>query len=69
MIRTVAGAPPADAGRAFYEETIAHHREGIDMSRKMLPHLTGGVKAMAEKMIADQEKEIAEFEKKAGGAS
>lgn len=69
MIRAVASAPQNDASRAFYEQTIAHHREGIEMSRRMLPHLTGEVKQMAEKMIADQEKEIAEFEKKAGGAS
>ena len=69
MIRAVASAPADAAGRAFYEQTIAHHREGIEMGKRMLPHLTGEVKQMAEKMIADQEKEIAEFEKKVGGAS
>jgi uncharacterized protein (DUF305 family) len=69
MIRAVASAPADAAGRAFYEQTVAHHREGIEMSRRLLPHLTGEVKQMAEKMIADQEKEVAEFEKKAGGAS
>lgn len=51
----------------YYHHVIDHHREGIRMTEAILPHLTGDVKAMAEKMVADQRKEIAEFERKMRG--
>ena len=53
--------------RGFYQDVIAHHKEGIAMIDSFLPRLTDdSVRAMAEKMRSDQEKEIGEFSKKAG---
>lgn len=55
----------ADYDRTFYEKVIAHHREGIKMTDDLLPKLTKPeVKQMAEKMKADQTREIAEIERK-----
>ena len=55
----------ADYDRTFYEKVIAHHREGIKMTDDLLPRLTKPeVKQMAEKMKADQAREIAEIERK-----
>ena len=55
--------------RTFYRMVIEHHREGVAMIDQHLPHLTDPqVKQMAERMKAEQQKEIADFEKKAGGA-
>lgn len=52
--------------RAFYRNVVAHHREGIKMTDDMLPRLTKPeIRQMAEKMKADQQKEIAAFERKA----
>lgn len=58
----------AEYDRAFYRNVIAHHRDGIRMTDGLLPRLTKPeVKQMAEKMKADQQKEIAAFERKARG--
>lgn len=55
----------AEYDRTFYEKVIAHHREGIKMTDDLLPRLTKpDVKQMAERMKADQTKEIAEIERK-----
>lgn len=59
----------ADYDREFYRIVIDHHREGIAMIDQHLTHLTDPkVRQMAEKMRADMEKEIQEFERKRGGA-
>lgn len=51
--------------RTFYRLVIAHHREGIGMIDEHMAHLTNPtVRQMAEKMKADQQKEIGEFEQK-----
>ena len=51
--------------RAFYRLVVDHHREGIGMIDQHMSHLTNPVvRQMAEKMKADQQKEIAEFEQK-----
>jgi uncharacterized protein (DUF305 family) len=63
---TTAGA---DADRGYYRQVIAHHQEGVHHVDMHLPHLTGEVKQMAEKMKADQQREIRELERKAGGRS
>ena len=56
----------ADYDRTFYANVIAHHREGISMTDQILPRITKPeIRQMAEKMKADQQKEIAEFERKA----
>ena len=49
----------------FYRQVIHHHREGIAMVEPLLPHLTGEVRQMADRMVADQRREIEEFERKA----
>lgn len=55
----------AEYDRAFYRNVIAHHRDGIKMTDELLPRLAKpAVKQMAEKMKADQQKEIAAFERK-----
>jgi uncharacterized protein (DUF305 family) len=55
----------AEYDRTFYANVVAHHREGIKMIDDMMPKLTKpDVKQMAEKMKADQQKEIAEFQRK-----
>lgn len=57
----------AEYDRTFYRLVIDHHREGIAMIDSIAPRLTNGdVKQMAEKMKADQTKEIADFQRKAG---
>jgi uncharacterized protein (DUF305 family) len=54
----------------FYRMTVQHHREGIAMIDQYLPRLTKPmVRQMAEKMKADQQKEIQEFEKKMSGGT
>lgn len=56
----------AEYDRTFYRLIVEHHREGIAMIDSLAPRLTDGVvKQMAEKMKADQTKEIADFERKA----
>lgn len=55
----------AEYDRTFYRLVIDHHREGIGMIDQHRSHLTNPtVRQMAEKMKADQQKEIAEFERK-----
>lgn len=57
-----ASGAPLDA--IFYRQVMNHHREGIAMTEKMVPHLTGEAKQMAQKALADQRREIQEFERK-----
>jgi len=58
----------AEYDRAFYRNVIAHHRDGIKMTDALLPRLAKPeVKRMAEKMKAEQQKEITAFERKAKG--
>lgn len=57
----------AQYDRTFYRLVIDHHRAGIAMIDSVSPRLTKDrVRAMAQKMKSDQEKEIADFQKKAG---
>ena len=54
--------------RTFYMNVVKHHREALAMIDEYMPKLTrADLKAMAQKMKADQTREIAEFEKKGGG--
>jgi uncharacterized protein (DUF305 family) len=69
MIATVAQASASDADRVYYQQVIAHHREGVQMIDKMLPQLTGMTKDMATTSRTKQQEEIAELEKKAGARS
>lgn len=61
----VRGAQGGEVDRVFYRQVIAHHREGIQMMDKMLPQLQGEVRSMAQRMRADQQREIQELERKA----
>ena len=51
--------------RTFYQNIIQHHQEAIKMVDGYLPNSKNAMlKQMAEKMKADQSKEIADFQKK-----
>ena len=51
--------------RTFYQQVIAHHREGLTMMDEYLPKLTRPeIKAMAQRMRDVQAREITEFERK-----
>lgn len=57
-----------DYDRSFYTTIAAHHREGIRMVDQFMARLNRPeVRQMAEKMKADQQKEITELESKARG--
>lgn len=69
MISAVARASSGDADRVYYEQVIAHHREGVGMIDRMLPHLSGMSRDMASTARTKQQREIAEFERKAAPKS
>lgn len=51
--------------RDMYGHVIMHHQEAIKMIDEFLPRLTkASVRQMAEKMRADQQREIQEFQRK-----
>ncbi len=51
--------------RAFYEDIVKHHTEAISMIDDYVPKArSADVKAMAEKMKADQSREIVDFQQK-----
>lgn len=51
--------------RTFYEDIVKHHNEAIAMIDGYLPKArSADVKTMAEKMKADQAREIADFQQK-----
>ena len=67
MADSLATKTGADYDRTFYRLVIQHHREALQMVDEMMPRFSkADVKAMAEKMRADQQKEIADMERKAG---
>ena len=67
MADSLATKTGAEYDRTFYRLTVQHHREGVQMVDEMLPRFTkADVRQMAEKMKADQQKEITEFQRKAG---
>lgn len=60
----------AEYDRTYYTNVVQHHREGIQMTDQFLPRLAKpAVRQMAEKMKADQQREITEFEQKAAGVA
>jgi len=67
MADSLAPKTGAEYDRTFYRLTVQHHQEGVQMVDEMLPRFTkADVRQMAEKMKADQQKEITEFQRKAG---
>lgn len=52
--------------KKMYQHVIMHHQEGVKMIDQFLPRLMKPeLKQMAEKMRADQQKEVQEFQRKA----
>jgi uncharacterized protein (DUF305 family) len=68
MLSSMMRAAPADADRLFYEQTVAHHREGIRMIDRFMPYLSGRPKSLATNMRGEQQREINTFERKASGS-
>jgi len=70
MSDTLGQKSGAEYDRTMYRFIVAHHREALAMIDRMKPGMArADVKAMADRMRADQAKEIAAFERKAGSAS
>lgn len=67
MADSLARQTGAAYDRTFYKNVIAHHKEAIGMIDQYLPKLTRpDLKAMAQRMKADQTREIAEYHRKLG---
>jgi len=67
MITMLSGASGAAFDRQFREHVIMHHQEAVTMVDQFLPRLTNAeLRQMAEKMKADQTREIAELRRKLG---
>jgi len=65
MIADIASKNGADAGKAFRENTIKHHEEGIKMIDDFMARLTKpALKDMATKMKQDQTREMGELKAK-----
>ena len=67
MVDDLKNSPSSAAyDKKMYQHVIMHHQEGVKMIDQFLPRLTKPeLKQMAEKMRADQQKEIQEFQRKA----
>ena len=65
MLDSILSATGPALDPTFYRQVVHHHREGIAMTEPMMPHLTGDVRQMADRMVAEQRREIDEFERKA----
>ena len=62
MMGTMQAKPTGDADRDFAAMMIPHHQGAIDMARVQLQHgKDPELRRMAQKMIDDQEREIAEL--------
>lgn len=57
-------APTGDPDRDFAHMMSAHHREGVDMAKRQIANgKSSKLKAMARRIIKDQEREIVELDK------
>ena len=65
MADMMKGKKGTDYERAFYENTITHHQAAVTMVDAYLPKAkSAAIRQIAEKIKADQTKDIAEFQKK-----
>lgn len=65
MIDALRGKTGTDYEKTFYQNVVQHHQEALKMIDDYLPKARKPeLKAMAEKMKADQTKEIADFQQK-----
>ncbi len=65
MADKMKGMKGTDYERDFYQNTIKHHEAAVTMVNEYLPKgKSAAIKQMAEKIKADQTKEIAAFQKK-----
>jgi putative membrane protein len=65
MVDELKGKSGKDYSRTFLANVIKHHEQAVKMIDDYLPTARNAeVKSMAEKMKADQTKEIAKFQKK-----
>lgn len=56
--------PDSSVDRQYVKMMLSHHESGVDMAEGFVQHgKNSGLLSMAKKMIADQKKEIEEFEK------
>ena len=68
MAAELQGKTGAAYDRDMYGHVIMHHQEGVKMVDDFLPRLKNAqVRQMAEKMRADQQREIQEFQRKQTG--
>ena len=68
MAAELQGKTGAAYDRDMYRHVIMHHQEGVKMADDFLPRLKKAeVRQMAEKMKADQQREIADFQRKQTG--
>lgn len=66
MIDALRGKTGADYEKTFYQNVVQHHQEALKMIDDYLPNAKdASIKQMAEKMKADQTKEIVRFQQKA----
>lgn len=65
MVNDLSGKSGNDYSRTFLKNVVMHHTQALKMIDEYLPKAKNAeVKRMAEKMKADQAREIAEFNKK-----
>lgn len=70
MMEALQSKSGAEYDRTYYTTVVQHHREGVQMIDQFLPRLTKpAVRQMAEKMKAEQLREITEFEQKAASVA
>ena len=62
MHEQMMAAMGADAGETWVRKMIEHHRGAVTMSQSSMAQLDPEMQALARKIIADQEREIAQMQ-------
>lgn len=67
MMQQLEQADDGQFDQTFFQLTIQHHREGIEMMQRMLPQLTiPELRQRAEQMVQEQQSSIRDLEQKLG---